>query len=382
MIWMKKTKRCARWLSGLMILLVSLQAYCPAHAASSPEFTRPAMLKELAVKVLIPSLQELQRRSRELTQAAEKFEANATEAGLTESQAAWREACLAWKRVQWVQFGVVKDSTYWSSLFFKTVYPQSIEAVVRSSRVMDAGYVEEMGAGAKGLYGMEYLLFDLPQGGTARVGPEGKPTNPGMPRLSAKALLNGTDAARRRLYVREIARELSNRLGEAMQLVEAADFVSAFVKDSQKNIDLTANGLLNELESGVVNVLRLYVDQFANRTLRYDQIEGVASGLSVRVLVEDLAGLEKLYRGGGGLGLDDYVRNVNPQLAQRLEEQLKTAKATVARFQDLTVEQALVKQYATLEQAYEQLRELEIVFKLDLLSSLGITLLFSSTDGD
>jgi predicted lipoprotein len=371
---MKKMKRLlASWL-----VLVFLSG--PVKGGT--EFSRPAMLRDLGAKVLIPGLQDLQRRSLDLAQAAQVLESEPTVAHVDQTQAAWRETCLAWKRVQWVQFGIVKDTAYWSALFYKGVYPQSIEGVIRSSRPMDAGYVEEMGAGAKGLYGLEYLLFDLPQGVTAWVGPDGKPTKVGTPRHSAKALLAGPDGARRRSYVRELARDFSIQLKAAVQVVEAKDFLAGYAKEAQKNVDLAANGMLNELESGVVNVLRLYVDQFANRALRYDQIEGAASALSVRVLSEDLAGLEKLYRGADGLGFDDYVKQVNPGLAGRLEERFKAAKAALAEFKDLPVDQALMKHYAAMERAYEQLRELEIQFKLDLMSSLGITLLFSSTDGD
>jgi len=35
-----------------------------------------------------------------------------------------------------------------------------------------------------------------------------------------------------------------------------------------------------------------------------------------------------------------------------------------------------------MEKAHDELHELEIQIKLDVVSSLGVTLLFSSTDGD
>jgi predicted lipoprotein len=340
------------------------------------------MLKDIAMKVMIPGIRDLQRKCELLLQAAQKLEAEPSEAHRGHVQQSWVEACLAWKRLQWIQFGPVKDRAYWSSLAFKPVYPQSIEKVLRDNKPITADYLAEQGAAVKGIYALEYLLFDLSQGQTAWVGEDGKPTKTSSPRLSAQWLLEGESAARRRIYVRELASELVTQLKTAQAVIDAPDFVANYLKDGQNSLNLAVNGLLDELESGVVNVIRLYVDQFANRALRYDQIEGYAGGISVRVLEEELAGLEKLYRGAEGMGMDDYIKHVNPGLAARLEQRLKAGQEALKVFREAPVDQALVKHYTAMEHAHDELRELEIQIKLDVVSSLGITLLFSSTDGD
>jgi len=373
----------AAMITGLLVWSLSRPPLTgPLQAASQAVFSRPAMLQDIATKVMIPGLRDFQATCQALEKVATKLESEPTEANVKLTQAAWVEACLAWKRIQWLQFGPVKDRAYWSSLTFKPVYPHSIEKVLRDTKPLTPDYLAEQGAAAKGIYTLEYLLFDLPQGQTAWVGENGRPTKTGNPRLAAKWLLEGETAARRRIYVRELARDLVLQLKDAQAVIDATGFLENYVKDGQNSVNLAVNGLLDELESGVVNVLRLYVDQFANRALRYDQIEGYAGGLSVRVLEEELAGLEKLYRGAGGIGMDDYVKHVNPGLAVRLEQRLKAGQEALKVFRELPVDQSLVKHYAAMERAHDELRELEIQIKLDVVSSLGITLLFSSTDGD
>ncbi|MGV3756617.1 MAG: imelysin family protein [Verrucomicrobiota bacterium] len=352
------------------------------QAAPQTVFSRPAMLQDLATKVMIPGVRDFQAKCQAMEKAAVKLESEPVEANLKLTQAAWMEACLAWKRIQWIKFGPVKDRAYWSALTFKPVYPQSIEKVLRDTKPITPDYLAEQGAAAKGIYTLEYLLFDLSQGQTAWVGEDGRPTKTGNPRLAEKWLLEGETSARRRTYVRELARDMVTQLKDAQAVINAPDFVADYVKDGQNSVNLAVNGLLDELESGVVNVLRLYVDQFANRALRYDQIEGYAGGLSVRVMEEELAGLEKLYRGAGGMGMDDYIKHVNPGLAARLEQRLKAGQEALKVFREVPVDQALVKHYTAMERAHDELRELEIQIKLDVMSSLGITLLFSSTDGD
>lgn len=353
-----------------------------ASAATTPEFTRPAMLQNMATNVIVPGVKELVQRSEELSAASEKLQKVPSAESLAAVQTAWKETCFAWKRIRWIQFGPVKDRTYWAALFYQQIYSQSIEAVMRKDKAIDRDALEELGASAKGLYTLEYLIFDSPMGQTAVLGPDGKPSKAGTPRLSTQALLTGEKAERRRAYVREIARELAARLKEAEAVVNAPEFVANYVKEGQNSINLAVNGLLDEMESGVVNVIRLYVDQFANRALRYEQIEGSASGISTKVLEEELGGLEKLYRGGDGLGFDDYLQQVNPGLAKRLNERLVVSKKAMQAFHGLAIDQALAKSYADMEQAHDELHELEIQIKLDVVSSLGVTLLFSSTDGD
>ena len=346
------------------------------------DFSRQAMLQNMAARVIIPGVRDLVQNSGELSAACERLQKETSPENVLKAQAAWRETCFAWKRIRWIQFGPVKDRTYWASLFYQQIYSQSIEGVLRGNKPINKDLLDELGASAKGLYTLEYLLFDLPSGPKALVGPAGEPLKAGLPRLSVQALLVGETAERRRALVVEMARDLAGRLKEAEAVVNTPGFGVNYVKEGQNSVNLAVNGLLDEMESGVVNVIRLYVDQFANRALRYEQIEGVASGISYRVLAEELGGLEKLYTGGDGLGFDDYLAQVNPALAKRLAGRLVAAKQALQTFRDLSIQQALVKKYADMEQAHDELHELEIQIKLDLVSSLGVTLLFSSTDGD
>jgi predicted lipoprotein len=379
-----------RWITGVFSLvvvgtglwLISQPPMTVQVAAASTEFSRPVMLQDIATKVIVPGIHDFQQRCEALTQAAEKLEAEPDAAKLKQTQQAWAKACLAWKRIQWLQFGPVKDRAFWSAMSFKPVYPKSIEKIINGTQPITEDYLAEQGAAAKGIYTLEYLLFDLPQGQAAWVGEDGKPTKTSSPRLSQKSLLEGEQAARRRAYVRALAQELATQAKAAKAIIDAPDFVANYVKSGQDSVNLAVNGLLDEMESGVVNVIRLYVDQFANRSLRYEQIEGYAGGLSVRVVEEELAGLEKLYRGADGVGLDDYVKHVNPGLNERLEKRFAAGKAAIKLFRDAPVDVSLVKNYAAMERAHDELHELEIQIKLDVVSSLGVTLLFSSTDGD
>jgi uncharacterized protein len=72
---------------------------------------------------------------------------------------------------------------------------------------------------------------------------------------------------------------------------------------------------------------------------------------------------------------------LNDPLEKRVQEQFEAALAA-ARAVAGPLEQAAVDRRASLQNAYDQVHALEILLKVDVASALGVTLTFSSTDGD
>jgi predicted lipoprotein len=111
------------------------------------------------------------------------------------------------------------------------------------------------------------------------------------------------------------------------------------------------------------------------------RIERSRSSSSLQSVLGALEGIQKIYRGGGGLGLDDAVKNLNPALAQRTGEQLDAAIAAT-RAISVPLEQAMMDNRAAIQNACDKTHALEILFKVDLASALGVTITFTSGDGD
>jgi predicted lipoprotein len=344
--------------------------------ASADSFTRPAMLEAMARNCILRGLNDLATGAEKLSSATEELQKNPGPESLKTAQKAWVELHLIHKRNQMLFHGPVKDRVFWTSLFFRQAYPNAVENVIRSAKPIDADFIEVLGSSARGFYVIEYLLFDLPQG-NGIIGSETKAS----PRLSAQLILESPTVERRRMYIRELARDLQKRLHGAAAEAQSSDFAKKFSDGGQDSINLLVNQVTDGVEGGMLLPLNMALEQLTAETLRYDALEGVASSTSLSSLLAMLDGLHRYHLGGDGLGIDDYVKHVNQELAARLEAQFKSTESAVAAIK-LPLEKALVDDRTSVESAVEELKKLELMYKVDVVAALGVTIIFSSNDGD
>ena len=160
-----------------------------------------------------------------------------------------------------------------------------------------------------------------------------------------------------------------------------ASALSKFVADGPESVNILVNQLAMITEDAAEKHLNFVLDLPTPISQHLHRVERSPSGSSLEGVLRTIEGFETIYRGGDGLGLDDAISRVNPSLQERLDKQFANAfAATRAIGQPL--EQAIVDHRPLIEKAYEQLRALEILFKVDVVSALGVTLTFSSADGD
>jgi predicted lipoprotein len=112
-----------------------------------------------------------------------------------------------------------------------------------------------------------------------------------------------------------------------------------------------------------------------------DRIEGSKSGTSQQSAVALLQAAATVYRGANGAALEGYLRHLNAPLADRLKTQLESAVSAATAI-GVPLEHAATDKRAVLQSACEKGHALEILFKVDVASALGVTLTFTSGDGD
>ena len=141
------------------------------------------------------------------------------------------------------------------------------------------------------------------------------------------------------------------------------------------------NELTQSLEHTLQNHLNFALILPSPIDRQLNRIKGSRSGSSLQSVIVALEGVDKFFRGEKGLGLRDALNQMNPTLATRLQEKF-TAAIAATRAIGLPLERAAVDRRAAVQKAVDQLHELEILFKVDLASALGVTITFTSGDGD
>lgn len=365
--------RSFRLIAGL--LLLALARFCRADSPSAIRgFDREAMLHDLERNVIVPGYTNLAARCAELTNVLAQLAKAPNATTLETAQRAWLCVADAADQIQCFQTGPMTEREFASTFYFWQIVPLRLEDVLNnSSQAINQALLDQAGATTKGLYAVEYLLFDR-RGGQATE-----------PASGAKALDLLTAWPRRRQYLLALGQDLE---AKANQL--AADWTASgpqsaagrYVAAGQNSVNILVNQLAQKAEQLAEHNLKLPQVLPPPVSRQLYRIQGSRSASSLQRVVATLEGLDRAYRGGSGLGLRDAVKHVNPPLAQRLQEGFDASLAA-ARAISVPLEQMAMSGNRTpLQSAMEKTHALEILCKVDLASSLGVTLTFTSGDGD
>ena len=327
--------------------------------------TKQAALENIGRTVLLRGYSDLAARASVLATAVDALAAAPDPATLGSAQRAWRDALLAWRRTQTFAHGPIADLGQSNRIQSWPSRRQSVDRVLRADRRIDEGYIQELGANAVGLSALEVLLFD--------------------PRLDDRgraAAFSGERGARQRAYAQALARELAKRTREIEAAWQGpAGYAATFGSDGQQGLNLLINDMLAALEIGAQGRLQTVIDHRADPQLRTDVVEGGLSGTSQQGVLALLQGVRAAFVGGDGTGVDDYLGRVNAATAHRVDAQFRKALLAVQAI-DVPLELAATSREQALADARDACRALEILLKVEVVSTLGVTITFKSTDGD
>jgi predicted lipoprotein len=340
----------------------------------SATFTRERMLQDIGSNVLASGWGEINARCRELTNSLEKLVDAPNQQTLGTARAAWLAAAQASAGMRCFQSGPMAERDWTATFNYWKVLPDHIQGLlISSSNTVDQASLDNLGCETKGLFAIECLLF--------QQDPHA-PTNQNSPLILAA--LAGQNRERARSYLLALGREVASQatvIANDWNSIDASGAHTKFVKGGQQRVNLLVNQLAGCLEDVSENHLHFVLVLPNPISRQLYRVERSRSGTSLEGVLATLEGAQRLFQGGGGLGLRDAVKQVNPGLEQRIADQFDATIGCV-RALGAPLEQVVVKNRPALENAYEKARALEVLIKVDVVSALGVTLTFSSSDGD
>jgi predicted lipoprotein len=283
-------------------------------------------------------------------------------------------AANATSQLRCFQAGPLLERDFTSVFSYWQILPPRVEAVINSSEALDRSLLDRLGATTKGLFAVEFLLFergDLP--------PEERSKIPSVLELFA-----GTNSQRRAAFLLLVAHDVESKASQlAADWSARGDQAAAtkFAAGGQDSLNLLVNQLSMGLEYIAEREVNFVLVLPQPLSLQLSRVERSRSGSSLRGALAGIEGARKIYLGGEGLGLDDSLQRLNAPLDQRIKDQFQATLAATSAIGS-SLEQAAADHRATVEAAYAKLRELEVLIKVDLASALGVTITFSSNDGD
>lgn len=340
-----------------VVLAVTSVPIARSTDSERPKVNREAVLGELAVHVAAPAYADLATRCSRLSEVIAILRERPDEESIRNARERWMDAAASAQRISCFKIGPIADGGYAPSFYFCPIRPASIERVLSAKQPLSEGGVEELGAAAKGICAIEYLLFSPSAEAAAR-------------RLAE------VDGGKRREYLRLLAAELARKSAQLAKDWNAPLSQSAthFVEGRQGSLNLLVNQLAWSLENLNEKKLRPIVAPDDG-----EASSGGAPGAGARMLAR-MQGVQRVFLGGDGTGLDDLLRQVNPSAAQRMDDGLKQALSALAVLDEPLKPGETLADKARV--AYEASRAVEVLIKVDVTSALGVTLTFSPIDGD
>jgi len=374
------------------VIIISLMSFALLSACNnqkkeiqSDSFERSKWLEHTAQNIILPSYNRLIPSVDTLVMRVNAFADSPTESTLTAAQNAWKNAMLAWMKCTPFNFGPgeflgkpLENVINTFPVRIKSSNPAQlgIEELIRDSKFVIIDNPND----TKGFQALDYLLFDS----------LGNQTN------VLNKYLTDTLASRRKQFVKAVALEIQTRLQKTSsdwKTFYAKDFSSSSSTSAGSPASLYFNAFASSFER-IKNFKILFPAGMGAGlnvgALRPELVEARFSGFSHALVQAHIQTIERLWYGKNldgtdGLGYEEYLQNIGTPDA------LETVSRTRVLFTEFYT--ALNKIPATrwtsteltspeFKALADKSREMQAYMKARIASATGISITYSSGDGD
>ncbi len=345
------------------VLLVILALVSVLRAVSAQDFSRRAMLENITNNIILPSNDALLESIAILQTAVVAFQADPSEDALVTMQDAWKASLLAWQPASLVGLRDVMSIHY--RIFKWPTKEEFIEKFIAGEDILDARFAVGQGSNSVGLPAMEYLIFH-PDGNEA-------------------VLDTFVESPRRADYLMALADDLVSNATQLQQYWQVqAPYFAALDGDGSSlssGVSVVTNELLANLE-GQAKVrigVPLGIDDGDPRPM-----ESVSrrSEMSIPQIRANIVASQRLFNGGDGLGLDDYLASIGQDDLIVTINSIFDDMIANLDLVTLPLEQAVVDEHEQVLAVYDCYKDVVRYMKADMTQQLGISVAFNESDGD
>lgn len=333
---------------------------------ASGEASVEALMATLAGEVIAPAYTDLVDSLDGLGTAVDELCATPSPAALEAARTAWHTAAAAWQRTRPLGVGPAMERRTMSTVAYPA-RPTDVQEVLTGTEPITPESLAAGRATARGLPTVELLLFEPGGDHPLAAGPPGS-------RRCAYA------AAATTLAMQSASEVADDWTGEAGGEPYAEVLAAGVDGDAQSSLSAVVNELAHALQTIDDQGLRGIALAAAPEDVPESQRDGPA-GRRVADLRALLDTVQVAVEGpSGDDGLSALVADRSPETAERLDEALSAATASVGALPDSIPETLAVPD--DLAVAAEDAAELKVVLSTEVASVLGVTIGFSDADGD
>jgi predicted lipoprotein len=316
-----------------------------------------------ATSLIKPAITKFVLDASNLNQATTNFIAQTNAENLLVLQNLWKTVALSYAKTEIGNLGDIQTSAVYLSMYSWGANEIKIEELIASTTTIDENNINSMPTKTRGLTAIEYLLFsgDL------------------------KAIINSFSNERRKEILTALVKNLHSK---SISLHEQWEiYTDFFINNTAIGINGSINLIVNQLNFLLEDVLRFKIGEPAgldnSSNANTALLQAYRSEISLEIIQENIAAAKVVYYGIPD-GLDDYVSSITGS------EDINTSIATafsgiennIASLSNTSLKNAIENNNFAVNELYHHIKNLIVLIKVDVASSLSVTVTFTDNDGD
>jgi len=371
----------------LIVLLMSvalLNAQCKKDKEEedkADDFDRAALLVNYADNLILPAYLDLKVASDDLLNSIQAFESQTDQNNLIACRAAWQNTVIKWQYAAPYSFGPARNVLLQDN---SNIYPTSSSEI--NANISMGSYNLESAANVdtKGLPAMDYLLHGTGVTETDVV----------------NWFSDATDGAARLTYLKDLAIffQMKAEMVHNEWKADGGNYRGTFLGSTGTEVGSSLGLLLNAFIQSYERNTR--ADKLGtpagaltfSQTPLPDHVEAYyEADNNLAYLTASMQAFDHIYHGtdqngNNGSGFDDYLTHVGAtysggSLNDAIGNQITASLNGIQTLSDPLSHQVVNNQQATLD-VYAELQQLVVLWKVDMMSNLGVLITYQDNDGD
>lgn len=357
----------------IAILNSSLFWSCSDDVSSDTLFNKQAMANGYA-DMITHSFNDLKSNIDGLNTLVTAFNEQSSLEDLETIQEQFLATILAFQTARLFDIGPIKANLYMSNMAQWPAQNIDIAQIISGSNIINESYISQLGANQKGLYGIEYLLF------------QDQLDNSSIYNL----FTNDEDAVRRINYLKYSVQELQT-ICSAMQTLWIDTYKSEFSQALENGVSGAENRIYNQSVTVIdetINNIRLANDAFDMDAVdpNHDNLFMWNSQFTTDAIGQLITAISSVFYNGSSPGLFDHLNFVKAQwedgttVAHAIKDQLDSAQVIINEISNL--ETGILTNDQNIELLEQTLKDVLTSYRTDMASWLSLLLLVGDNDGD
>ncbi len=342
------------------------------------------IFSNISNSIILTSYSNLESNARNLKTATDSYTQSCSgSTSVLNLQTLWKANMSALKDAEITQFGPAVQGGYYelvdpwvNSYLSNPADTGSINTYIASSNTISLSTITTLSKLQRGLPAIEYLLFDDGTGNT-----------------SLTAICNNL-TGRRLQFLTQLVTDYYNNTnslknswistnGNFVNELPTAGMGSSYFDSKKTALDTLINQMINLL-NGIIDKKLGYpagLNVTSGGVIRSTFVESRYSDASVDNLVANLKSIRNYYTGNCGIGISDYVKNLNPILDRKILFQIEDAITKTQSISNLRTSLSSSNLTAATS-AFNSIRNLRTTLSTELISLSGTSATTSTGDGD